>query len=174
MVILSSVLEREHMKPADIISLNWHVYGLVELDSLPAWHVQYYSALTHLINGLFKPALLDYAIAFEIFIASFLRERLTTSFGASMTDYVLRRTEKIEERVKGLLEQACGQSMSSHTDVYQPWHSHTDVYQPWHDHVQRPRNHVAHGKPIVIDTAEAERAHQAIWQAIRWIESLPR
>jgi hypothetical protein len=41
-------------------------------ESSPTWRVQYYSAVGQLINRLFKPALLDYAVAFEVFVEDYL------------------------------------------------------------------------------------------------------
>jgi hypothetical protein len=162
MLILTSVLRQEHLKPVNPISLNWTVYGLVETDMLPAWRIQYYSALTHLINSFFKPALLDYAIAFELFLEDFLRKRLTASVGQSMTDYLLENAWRINDRVKDLMEQACGQPLSARPDVY----------QPWDEYVRKPRNELSHGKQLVVGELAAERAHQATWQAIKWIESV--
>jgi hypothetical protein len=163
MLVLNSVLREEHLKPVNPISFNWHVFGLVEINMLPAWYLQYYSALTHLINGLFKPALLDYGTAFELFLETFLRKRLTASVGQRMTDYLLEKAWRIDERIKDLLEQVCGQRLTARLDVY----------QPWDEYVRKPRNELSHGKKLGVDEPAAERAHQATWQTIKWIESLP-
>jgi len=73
-----------------------------------------------------------------------------------MADYLLKKTWRIEERVKELLEQACGVRLTERQDVYQPW----DKY------VREPRNKLSHGEQIVVDEAAAENAHQATWQVL--------
>jgi hypothetical protein len=35
------------------------------------------------------------------------------------------------------------------------------------------RHDLAHGKRLVIDHADAEKAHQIVYQSIKWIENLP-
>jgi hypothetical protein len=161
--ILSSVFKEHCLSEQNPFSINWMVFGLVDIHLLPSWHVQFYSAYTHLLNGLYKPALLDYAIAFEIFLATYLRERLQKVCGNAAAEYVLKKTWKIEERAKGLLKLACGQPLSERDDVY----------QPWDEHVRGPRNEISHGEPVTIDEASAKKAHDATWQAIRWIKALP-
>ena len=144
------------------INVSWLVYGQINVATLPAWHLQFYCAATHLANGLHKPALLDYAAAFELFLASYLREKLLARVGEPCTDFLLRRCWRVEERGNELLPLVVNAKFSGRADVY----------EPWREHVQRPRNLLAHGIEIDVDYDAAERAHQAVYQAIRWIESL--
>ncbi len=160
MQILSSVLP-SHQKVPDSVEVSWLVFGLVEIDSLPTWYVHFYGALTQLANGFYKPALVDYAVAFEAFTEAFLAEHLTRRVGEQVADYLLRRTARIEDRVKDLLELAIGVRLSSRADVY----------RPWDEHVRGPRNRLAHGARIAIDRDAANRAHAASYQAIRWIQA---
>jgi hypothetical protein len=147
---------------APAIEVSWSVYGLVGIDVLPAWNVQFYAAATHLANNLFKPALLDYAGAFELFLEEYLRSRLERRFSADCAELILRKSWRVEDRCKDILELASGHRMTERVDVYQPW----DI------HVRKPRNDLAHGKRVPVGPADAENAHQATYQAIRWIESL--
>jgi hypothetical protein len=39
------------------IAVNYIVYGLVDIDKLPTWRIQYFAAASQLANRLFKPAL---------------------------------------------------------------------------------------------------------------------
>lgn len=144
------------------IEVSWSVYGLIDIDALPAWYVQFYAAATHLANGLFKPALLDYAAAFELFLERYLRSRLEARFGLDCTDLILHKSWRVEDRCKEVLELAVGHRMTERDDLYQPWDAH----------VRRLRNDIAHGKSVTIGVGEAEAAHQATYQAIRWIERL--
>ena len=147
--------------PSLAIEVSWSVYGLIGIDALPAWYVQFYAAATHLANGLFKPALLDYAGAFELFLEEHLRLRLEGRFGGDCAELILRKSWRVEDRCKDILELAAGHKMTERADVYQPW----DI------HVRQPRNDLAHGKGVAVGPEEAENAHQATYQAIRWIES---
>ena len=157
--VLSSILP-SHTSLPEVVEIDWSVYGLVGIDSLPTWYVHFYAALTQLENGFFKPALLDYAVAFEVFLETFLTERLSQRFSPDASSYLLRRTPRVEERAKELLELAIGCNLTSRDDVYQPWDRD----------VRKPRNQLAHGDRLVIDRDAALRAHSAAYQAIRWIQ----
>lgn len=159
----TSVVLKEALRFAEPIKVNWRVYGLIKVDSLPIWLVQFYSAMIQSMRGRLKPALLDYSIAFELFVEAFLRGRLGNSCGPDTTDYLLDKLWRIDERVKDLMKQVCGYRLSDGPDVY----------GPWDEYVRKPRNQIAHGQQINIDSGDLEKAHQAVWQAIRWIESLP-
>lgn len=144
------------------IEVGWAVYGLVELEDLPTWYVHFYSAITHAINGLYKSALLDYAVAFEAFIESFLVEYLTLRYDKDIARYLLKTTWQVEKRCNNLLNLAIGHRLSECPDVYQPWNMK----------VRDLRNRLIHGEHISINKDAAENAHQATYQAIRWIQSL--
>lgn len=161
MVVLSSLGDGDSRDPTPI-QVNWLVYGLNEIDNLPNWYLLFYGAMTQLAKGLFKPALLDYAVAFEVFLEGFLADRLTKKYDSEVADYLLRRTWRIEDRVKDLLELIIGRRLSERDDVY----------QPWDQNVRIPRNRLSHGEKMSIDLASAERGHSAVFQAIRWIESV--
>lgn len=163
MRILSSVLS-SHPNLSDPVEVSWVVFGLKDVDSLAPWYVHFYGALTHLINGLYKPALVDYAVAFEGFVESTLSELLTHQLGKQVTEYLLDRTGRIEGRVKDLLELAIGARLTERNDVY----------QPWHEHVRTPRNHLVHGMHYRVGQDAANRAHEATYQAIRWIQKKSR
>ena len=158
----TSVVLPEALQFGQPIKIHWRVYGLVKLDNLPIWLVQFYSAMIQLMKGRLKPALLDYSTAFELFIESFLRARLCNSYGPDMAEYLLDRAWRIDERVKDLMKQACGIRLTDGPDVY----------TPWDEYVRKPRNQIAHGQQINIDSESVEKAHQAVWQAIKWVESL--
>jgi hypothetical protein len=91
-----------------------------------------------------------------------LKESLSKKFGQAVCDYLLASTWSIEERCKGLLEFAIGHRLSERADVFQPWKSN----------VQEIRNDLSHGTFVHLDTAAVEMAHQAVFQAIRWVQSV--
>jgi len=161
MLILAGRYEVDGNTPK-AVAVSWSVYGLISIADLPAWFIQFYAAATHLVNGLYKPALLDYAVAFELFLESFLRMKLTARFGTIHAEYLLRKGWRVEDRCKDILQLATGHRMTDRNDVFQPW----DIF------VRRPRNELAHGQRIDIDNIAVESAHQATYQAIRWIETL--
>jgi hypothetical protein len=142
--------------------LAYIVYGLVDISQLPNWYILFYSGITNHQNGFYKAALMDYAISFEVFLESFLQDRLLKKYDQTVASYMLGKTWRIEERCKDLLELVTGHRLSECTEVYQPW----DL------DVRQPRNDLTHGKKIGVDQAESERAHQAVYQAVRWIEKL--
>jgi len=160
MIILSS--HENQPVSSEPISLNWLVYGLIEIDNLPSWYVHFYSGVSNAQNGLYKPALLDYAVSFEAFMENFLRVHLTRRYDQQIAEYLLDRTTHIQDRCKKILEIAIGHRLSERTDLY----------QPWDNHVREPRNRLMHGEKIPIDKNAVEKAHQAVYQAIRWIQSL--
>ena len=159
MTLLSSVFPNE-AGDASEQQVSWLVHGLVDIDKLPTWYVHFYSAIAHAENGFCKPALLDYAVAFETFVETFLEEHLRQKYGSQVAEYLLRRTWHIEDRVKGLLELATEHRLSEREDVYQPWDKH----------VRGPRNDLSHGLSVSVNEEAVERAHQAVYQALRWIQ----
>jgi hypothetical protein len=138
----------------------WVVYGMKELDQLPTWYVHFCNAAVQGANGVYKTALLDYAVAFEVFVESTLAELLTKQFGAAASDYLLGNTWTVEKRVKDLLQLAVGMRLSDDPSVY----------QPWDQDVRTVRNELAHGSAMNVDAGMAEKAHQAVYQAIRWVQ----
>jgi len=144
------------------VQFNWMVYGLRDIDSLPSWQVLFYGATTHAVAGLFKAALLDYAVAFEAYLESFLAKRLTEKYGDALSQYLMRRAWRVEERSKDLLDLATGHRLTERDDVY----------QPWFEHVKGPRDRLAHGDRLTVGASATELAHSAVFQAIRWIESI--
>ncbi|MCJ7484247.1 MAG: hypothetical protein MUO31_14940 [Thermodesulfovibrionales bacterium] len=160
MIVLTSI-PPIHGNTPPIVDITWMVYGLINVDLLPAWHIHFYSAITQNENRLYKAAVIDYAVAFETFLESFLVEKFTSQFGNDLSKYILKRINKIEDRTKELLQYAIGYRLTERADVY----------QPWDDHVRRPRNRLAHGERLFIGKDEAEAAHSACYQAIRWIQS---
>lgn len=160
MTILSSFLKDEPTVAE--ATVNWLVYGLTDVDDLPTWYVHFYGAIGHLENGLHKSALLDYAVAFESFIESFLAEHLSRRYGKAVSEYLLHRTWRVQERCNALLELAVEHRLSERSDVY----------QPWDEHVREPRNALVHGEVRPIGRENAEKAHQAVYQAIRWVEDI--
>lgn len=161
MLVLSSV-DSSGSGGSKAIQFSWFVYGLDEIDSLPNWYVLFYGAMTQVAKGLYKPAVLDYAVAFEVFLETFLADRLRKKYDAVTADYLLRRTWRIEERVKDLLELTIGHKLSERDDVYQPWDRD----------VRDPRNRLSHGEKVSLNLESAERAHSAVFQSIRWVESV--
>jgi hypothetical protein len=144
------------------VKVTWLIYGLIDIEALPTWYIHFYSAITQVSNGLYKTGLFDYAVSFETFVESFLAERLGQRYGSELSEYLLRRTWRIEDRCKELLQLAVGRRLTERDDVYQPWERYV------HD----IRNRLAHGERIAVDRLTAERAHDAVYQAIRWIESV--
>ena len=151
-----------HPLTSEAVEVSWMVYGLVDIEELPAWYVHFYSAITQLHRGLYKAALLDYAVCFETFLETFLGEQLRNQHASDVSEYLLRHSRRVEDRSKRLLELAVGHRLTERDDVY----------QPWNEHVREIRNKLAHGARIPVDRKTAERAHDAVCQAIRWIESV--
>lgn len=144
------------------VTVSWWVYGLVDVDDMPPWYVHFYAAITHLTNRFYKAALLDYAVSFETFVEAFLKNRLAQVGSPPIAEYLLKRTWRVESRCKELLELATGHRLSERSDVY----------LPWKEFVQEPRNRLAHGERVPVDEEAAQKAHDAVYQAIRWIESI--
>lgn len=161
LVILSSYPKDKKSVPGNA-TITWSVFGLVNIDILPPWYVHFYGAISQLVNGLYNVALIDYAVAFEIFMENFLVRKLKDRFGVDATEYILKKTWRIEDRCKDLLYLATGHKLSERDDVYQAWNSF----------VRKPRNDLAHGKSLKVDNQAAEDAHQATYQAIRWVENV--
>lgn len=163
--ILSSVFvddsgTAQHNKP---VGVSWIAFGLVDVNTLPTWYILFYGALAHNANGFYKPALLDYATAFEAFVEQFLRKHIAQHHGGRLTNNLLKKMWKIEDRVRYLLELVTQHSLTEEREIYEPWNKC----------VQTPRNRLMHGQYVAVGKGEAENAHRATYQAIRWIESLP-
>lgn len=146
------------------IEYTYSVSGLVNAQSLPSWYNLFYNAMSNLAyHRQYRTAFLEYSMAFEAFIEQFLEDQLTTKYDAETTEYLIEKTKgRIEERVKQLLKLATGHMLNENLRVY----------QPWDEYVRQPRNKLIHGIPVSIGKEEAEKAHQATYQAIRWIQRL--
>jgi len=161
MTIMSSFVDKGRVAENDAL-VSWQVYGLRGINGLPLWRVHFCSAVSQLENGLFKSALLDYAVAFEACIEHFLRQRFTARCGAKVAEHLLDKTRSAEERCTSLLKLASGHDLGDEPELLRSWKRH----------VQKPRNELAHGSRRLVDRDAAEQAHQAVYQAIVWIEHL--
>jgi hypothetical protein len=162
MIILTSNIPGSS-EIASEIEYDYAVFGLVNAQSLPSWYILFYNAISNLeYYRQYRTAFLEYSIAFEAFIEQFLVAHLTAKYDAKTADELLEKTGRMEDRVKQLLEDAIGHRLSENPRIY----------QPWDEDVRKPRNKLIHGTPVPIGKGEAERAHQAIYQAIRWIQRL--
>jgi hypothetical protein len=149
---------------ASEIEYNYSVVGLVNAQNLPSWYILFYNAMSNLAyHRQYRTAFLEYSMAFEAFIEQFLVNQLTTKYDVDTAEYLIDKTKgRIDERVKQLLKLAIGHMLSEKLRVY----------QPWDENVRKPRNQLIHGNPVPIGKEEAEKAHQATYQAIRWIQRL--
>lgn len=148
--------------PKQLVDVSWIVYGLADIDNLPSWYVLLYSAMTENANWLFKAALLSYASSFEAFLEEYLSEYLKMKYGEELSEYLLKETWQIEKRCNKLLKLATGHSLSEDNEIYQPWHKN----------VKEKRDRLMHGVNIPVSQEDAENAHRATYQAIRWIQNL--
>jgi hypothetical protein len=161
MVVLTSIAIASEAQSGKT-RVSWIVYGLNDIDTLPNWFIQFFAAASNFEHRLFKPALFDYAMSFEVFLETFLSERLADKFGVEAAGFILNRCWRVEDRSKEILELATGKRLSQEPEIF----------SAWDQNVRRPRNSLAHGELLNIGKDEAEAAHQATYQAIRWIESL--
>lgn len=159
-VLSSTLVGQFHV--GEPVKVGWLVFGLIDVDNLPPWYLHFYGAMTQLANGFYKPALLDYAVAFESFVETFIGYLLTKKYDADIAEYLLKQTWRVNDRCNSLLQLACGHRMSERYDIYQPWDRA----------VRNPRNGLAHGDHMNIGREAAEEAHAAVYQAIRWIETV--
>ncbi|MGD0954088.1 MAG: hypothetical protein ABR985_17140 [Methanotrichaceae archaeon] len=146
----------------EITEVYWAVFGLVDSDSLPTWYLHFYSAVSNLQRKLYRPALLDYETAFEAFMEQFLLEQLTRRYDETVAKYLLDKVSRITDRCKELLNLATGHKLSEDPKVYNPWDSN----------VKKKRDTLIHGTLMHIQKDDAEKAHQATYQAIRWVQKL--
>jgi hypothetical protein len=162
MTVLSSIWEGHEVEKLPV-EVAWTVEGLRNIDCLPNWYVLFYGAVTNALSKLFKPALLDYATAFEAFLEEFLLKALTAQYDSDRVDILMRRFWRVEERCKDLLYIATGHRLTERPDIYDPWVKYVQ---------KRPRNLLMHGENLPVDSDAIENAHQAVYQAIRWIEEI--
>ena len=167
--ILSSFSRMEGPLTNENVRVDWSVVGLVNTDTLPIWFIYFYSAISQYYNAwetstdaIYKLSLINYALSFETFIEDFLRRHLIKMYDERLAEYILGKTWRIEDRCKDLLELVTGQRLTGRMDVYQDWDSY----------VRLPRNELSHGKPVNVDYYGVEKAHQATYQALRWVGSL--
>lgn len=156
--VVSSISEGDD-EARKIDRFGWSVYGLINVDSLPTWEIHFCGAVAQLYSGAYKSAVLDYSTTFEVFLEATLNERLSEMYGTEMATYLLKRTQRVEDRTRDLLRML-GVAFATHAAVY----------QPWDEGVRKLRNRLAHGDRTAIDYETAERAHDATYQAIRWIQ----
>jgi hypothetical protein len=161
MTILSS-FQKEDLELNKPITISWLVYGLADIKNIPTWYILFYAAMTDNARWLYKAALLNYAASFEAFLESYLHVNLTHIYGPSKSEYILRKHWRIEERCKDLLSSVTKHKLSEDNEIYQPWYKN----------VKEKRDRLMHGENISILQDDAEDAHRANYQAIRWIQNL--
>lgn len=161
MKIITSIAPT-HEIPTEPIKIRWVVYGLKAIESLPTWWIHFYSAISKAKKHIWKSALLDYAVAFEIFIETYLSQVLTSRYGGKMSNHLLKKNWQVESRVKELLELATDHRLTEDEEIY----------KPWHDYVKEPRNKLSHGTELLISEDDVEKAHHAMYKAVKWIENL--
>jgi len=143
--------------------VSYYVCGLVDLDTISTWYILFYSAISDNINGLYKMAILNYSASFEAFLDEYLRELLTKQHGEDMANYLLEKEWRVEEKCKSLLSLATKHKLSEENEIY----------QPWDENVRTIRNKLMHGNILSVNREDAEKAHSATYQAIRWVQNLP-
>lgn len=156
------------------------IAGLVEINTLPTWHVLLYSGLYVQRQGLYRAALIDYAVAFEAFLYKLLREEITRHHGEKVTISLFEKYRNIDERFRGLLDIAIGHTHNENEQGEK-------IYQAWSRWVQQPRNMLAHGDKLVraadgeevktdvgfdVTEEQATRAYTTTYHAIRWLQDL--
>ena len=161
MKIITSIAP-SHEIPKEPIKIRWVVHGLTNIESMPTWWVHFYSAISKAKKHIWKSALLDYAVSFEIFIETFLAESLSSKFGEKVSNHLLKKNWQVEGRVKELLDIATGQKLSDAKEIYNDWYKY----------VKEPRNKLSHGSELTINSNDVNKAHIAVYQAVRWIEKL--
>jgi hypothetical protein len=151
------------------VNVRWEAQGL--RGPTPPWYAHFYSATVYAYEQSHKFALLEYAATFEVFLEAFLRTELTNRYkDTQLVDHILDKTWNVTERLKKLLEFATGKKMYDKKDaLYRVWHG---IYDEWFDKVQTPRNDIAHGKPVNLGDNGINEANQAVYQALRWLQSL--
>lgn len=140
----------------------WKVEGLINVDQKPAWYLQLYSAATHVVHGLYRPAVIDYALAFELILEETIRRHLYIKCGEECSSYIMDKNWRVEDRCKQVLELATGHRMTDHPGMYNSWDKH----------VRKLRNSIAHGKCQPLDEKQVQKTHEAAFQAIWWLECL--
>lgn len=162
--ILTSVPEHSAIAEYDSVEVFWQVYGLQGVEALPLWLLQFVEAVVDLEEGRYREALLGYAVAFESFIEELLTRHLGQQHGERFAEYLLKSSKGIEVRVQKLVHLQFGQRFSDNKRAF----------QAWKEQVQDVRNNViAHGgQPRLITYEQAEAAHSATYQAIRWLRHM--
>jgi len=141
------------------VGIAWLVYGIQESDKVPGWWVQLFAAIHSASEWRAKPAIIDYAGAFELFIETILNDTLTAKYSAAVAAHILNRTQAVAERVRTPLELAIGHQLTE---------DHT-IHEAWVAKVRKVRNALSHGGGPAINPGDAEDAHQATIAAMAWI-----
>jgi hypothetical protein len=145
------------------VGVAWLVYGIRGPDQAPGWWLQLFAATQNATTWRAKPAIIDYAGAFELFVETVLTTTLTAKYGDVLAKYILDRSKWIEERVKIPLELAIGHRLSEGA------RDSNRVYHDWRAKVKDVRDDLAHGTKRDVTPEQAEEAHQATIAAMRWI-----
>jgi len=141
------------------VGVAWLVYGIQEADKVPGWWLQLFTAIQSAAEWRAKPAIIDYAGAFELFIETVLNDTLTAKYDAAAAAHILNRTQAVTERVRTPMELAIGHALTE---------DHA-IHDAWVTKVRKVRNALAHGSGPSLNPDAAEEAHQATIAAMRWI-----
>lgn len=153
----------EALPQAVRVQVHWQVFGLRGIEALNIGRVQFYAAMIHAKDRLWKPALLEYASAFEAYVERYLHGILARRFGEQAAHHLLSENKGIEGRVTGFLRLVAGYELKDEPDLF----------RDWQEAVQQRRNKLAHGVRMGIGAADVERAHQAVYRAIDWMDRHP-
>jgi hypothetical protein len=145
--------------PSHAVDISYFALGIRKVADVEEWWLRLHDAVHGAFEFRYKSAFLDYAVTFEMFVETYLYERLCSDMNTERAEIILKKFKGIEERAKDGLKLATGHSLTEDPGVYSAWQKH----------VQQPRNALMHGARVVIGQEEAEAAHQAVCRAIQWI-----
>ncbi len=145
---------------ADNVKVSWSIYGISNSSTHKSWFILFYSATTNLENRFYKAAVLEYATAFELFIEDLLFNNISKRYDNKISEYLLKKTKGIERRLADIYPLVFSKRITQEKKIYDHWDRD----------VRQLRNRLAHGKGLEITREHAENAHQAVYQAVRWIE----
>lgn len=153
-----SALFAENEMAKNGVVVCWTVYGLDNLNTFSPWYFLFYSAVNNMLSGFYKAALLEYAASFEICVETNLHKKLSEKCSGEVADFLLKKHKGIDERLTDLFPLVTQKKFD------------TTLKNEWKTDVQELRNKVSHGKKIKVERHQSEKAHQSVYQCIRWFE----
>ena len=162
-LVISSRTEGTHAPSP--VEVSYLVYGNKQGFETPPWRELLSDAKGHEISGDYRVAIVEFATCFEVFLVQYLKPRLMKTFDEKVVNSLLKKHQRIEDRVSLTFELATGSTLEEMLTKA----SRLILFESWRDHVQKKRNKIVHTDEGA-SLEDAKLAFEAVFKIIVYLQ----